>query len=118
MFVDNDPHVRGSLKAFFVNGPAEYLFFQSGADGLNSLKNNPADIVVSDYFLPDMDGISFLKRVGQIHGSTVRILMATLGDDSLVEESRQSGIERFIEKPINADTLDRMLKEFDLKFTN
>ena len=115
MFVDSDPHVRESLKTLFSNGPAEYLFFKSGTDGLNSLKYNPADIVVSDYFLPDMDGITFLMEVGRLYANAVRILTATLSCDHLVAQFRQSGIDRFIEKPLNVEALDNIIKEFDLR---
>ncbi len=111
MFVDKDPLVRDSLKTFFHRGTLKPLFFRSGSDGLTSLKNYPADIVVSDYFLPDMDGITFLNQVKQIHGGAVRVLTATLGDEDMAAQCRRNGIDRFIEKPLNGDTLDRVINE-------
>lgn len=112
MFVDNDPLVRDSLKTYFHRCPGRSLFFKTGSDGLNSLKHHPADIVVSDYFLPDMDGIAFLNQVNQIHTRAVRILTATLGDEALAARCRQNGIDRFIEKPLNGKALDEVIDQF------
>ena len=111
MFVDRDPLVRDSLKTFFHRSTATPRLFKSGSDGLTSLKNYPADIVVSDYFLPDMDGITFLIRANQINGGAVRVLTATLGDPDMEEQCRQNGIDRFIEKPLNGDTLEGVLND-------
>lgn len=111
MFVDNDRLVRDSLKMFFDNGHTDYLIFKSGEEGLNSLKYQKIDVVISDYFLPDMDGIQFLNQVGEHYPHVIRILMATLGSDELQREIKKSGIDRFIEKPLTVASLDTIIKE-------
>lgn len=111
MFVDNDPLVRDSLKIFFDNGHAHYLIFKSGEEGLNSLKYQDIDVVVCDYFLPDMDGIQFLTRVKEQSAKVFRILMATLISDELRCEIHKAGIDRFIEKPLTVASLDTIINE-------
>lgn len=111
MFVDNDPLVRDSLKLFFDNGHTHFLIFKSGEEGLNSLKYQKIDVVVCDYFLPDMDGIQFLNQVGTHSSGVVRVLMATLISDELIGEIRKAGIDRYIEKPLTVASLDTIIDE-------
>jgi CheY-like chemotaxis protein len=111
MFVDSDPLVRDSLKLFFDSGQTHYLIFKSGREGLNSLKYQPIDVVVSDYFLPDMDGIQFLNQVKVQSSRVFRVLMATLISDELRCEIRAAGIDRCIEKPLTVASLDTIINE-------
>jgi DNA-binding response OmpR family regulator len=111
MIVDSDPFVRDSLRFFFDIGHVHYLIFKTGEEGLNALKNQDFDVVVCDYFLPDMDGVCFLNQAKQQSASVSRILMATLITDELVCDIQAAGIDRFIEKPLTVAFLDTMIDE-------
>ncbi len=114
MFIDNDKHVRDSLKVFFENSQTNVLIFKSASEGLNSLKYHNVDVVISDYFLADMDGIEFLTRVAKIHPDTKRILMATITIDDLEQQIVRAGIDRFIEKPLSVASLDTIINELKI----
>ena len=111
MIVDSDSFVRDSLKFFFDCGHVHHLIFKSGEEGLNALKYQDFDVVVCDYFLPDMDGIHFLNQAKQKSATVARILMATLITDKLVCDIKAAGIDRFIEKPLTVASLDTMINE-------
>ena len=111
MFVDNDHHVRDSLKVFFDNSEMRYLIFKSASEGLNALKFQKIDIVISDYFLPDMDGLKFLKMVNQKDSKVKRILMATLASNDLRQAIKKEEIEGFIEKPLTVGSLEKVIQE-------
>lgn len=111
MVIDNDEHVRDSLKVFFDSSQMDLLIFQSASEGLNSLKYQKIDMVISDYFLPDMDGIDFLNQVAKNDPSITRILMATIVNDDLKLEILKAGIDRFIEKPLTIPSLDMIINE-------
>jgi DNA-binding NtrC family response regulator len=113
MFVENDRHVRDSLKVFFKNSDIGYLIFKSAAEGLNALKFQNMDVVISDYFLPDMDGVTFLKKVGELYPNIKRILMATITSDDMKLEITKAGIDRFIEKPLSIDSLELIINELE-----
>lgn len=110
MFVDSDPHVRDSLKVFFGNSDVGYLIFKSASEGLNALQFQNMDVVVSDYFLPDMDGLMFLKKVGDSYPKIKRILMATLVNKKLQHDLQKECIDGFIEKPLTVGFLDEIIQ--------
>jgi len=111
MFIDNDEHVRDSLKVFFDSSHMDFLIFKSAQEGLDSLKYREIDMVVADYFLPDMNGIEFLNQVARKNPGITRILMSTIVNDDLEQEIRKAKIDRFIEKPLTMSFLDTIINE-------
>lgn len=109
MLIDSDKHVRESLKVFFEVNHSDFLIFKSGEEGLNALKYQQVDVVISDYFLPDMDGVTFLKKAAGLTPGVVRILMATITSEDLERKILAAGIDRFIEKPLTVATLDTVI---------
>ncbi len=115
MLIDNDKYVRESLSTFFGDGQLQFLIFKSAAEGLNSLKYQDIDIVISDYFLPDMDGLTFLKKVAIQKPSIARVLMATIVSDELKKEISMVGVDAFLEKPLSVASLDHVISEISEK---
>ncbi|MCK5695677.1 MAG: response regulator [Desulfobacula sp.] len=111
MFIDNDEHIRDSLKVFFDSSHMDLLIFQSASEGLNALKYQKINMVISDYFLSDMNGIEFLNLVAKNDPGITRILMATIVNDELKLEILKAGIDRFIEKPLTITSLDIIINE-------
>lgn len=109
MLIDSDKHIRESLKVFFDDSHTDFLVFKSAREGLNALKYQRADVVICDYFLPDMDGVAFLEAVACLHPLAKRILMATLASDELEDQIQRAGIDRFIEKPLTVACLDQII---------
>lgn len=114
MIIDDDKYVRESLSTFFGKGPMRVLIFKSASEGLNALKYQEIDVVVSDYFLPDMDGLSFLKQVAIEKPGIPRVLMATITNDEMALGIARAGIDKFIEKPLSIDSLETIIKELEI----
>lgn len=119
MLIDNDEHVRESLKVFFNTSQTPCLIFQSAEQGLNALKYQRVEVVISDYFLPDMDGVQFLEQAAVIQPGITRILMATITTEDLEQQVQLTRIDRFIEKPLTVASLDTVISELEnLNFSN
>jgi DNA-binding NtrC family response regulator len=111
MLIDNDKYVRESLRVFFGDSPVDLVIFKTAAEGLDALNTHTMDVVVSDYFLPDMDGLTLLKQVKKMQPDVIRILMATISSDELEQEIQKAEINRFIEKPLTVASLDTVINE-------
>jgi response regulator RpfG family c-di-GMP phosphodiesterase len=70
-------------------------------------------MVISDYFLPDMNGVEFLNQVAINNPGIIRILMATIVNDELKLDILKAGIDRFIEKPLTVASLDTIINELN-----
>lgn len=113
MLIDHDECVRESFQMLLDSPQFSFLFFESASGGLEYLDENEVHVVVSDYFLPDINGVELLKTVAQKKPHIVRILMTTIVNDELIREIASAGIDMFLEKPLRVASLDTIL--FELK---
>lgn len=85
----------------------------SGDEGLRRLAEaGPFAVVVSDFKMPGMDGIAFLRRVKEAYPDTARILLTGYGDmDVAVDAVNEGGVQHFLTKPTPAAVLCRYIDD-------
>src|SRR5918911_3711773 len=100
LIVDDDEHVRRALKRVLKRSGCR-LFEAPDADhALALLAVEPVHVIVSDYRMPGMSGVEFLRAVKERWPRTQRVLLTGQADTAAIEEAvNQSEIFRFIWKP-------------------
>ena len=122
--VDDEPNVLKALQRLFMDEDYEILSANSGAEGLTILEQNPAvRLVISDYRMPGMNGVDFLKDVCDRRPETVRIVLSGYADTAAVVSAINEGqIYKFIPKPWDDDELlvniRNALEKYDLERKN
>lgn len=108
--------VRSSLQQIGVNDVREY---GSGAEALDSLKKRPANVVISDYNMPQMTGMDVLKalRAEPQYKSTAFILLTGRADRELVVEAVKAGANNYLVKPFTAAVLKQKIEQVVGAFT-
>ncbi len=107
LFIDDEVNVLRALDRVFIDDDYEILTAGSGEDGLVVLKENPdIKVVVSDYRMPGLNGVEFLRAVCQIRPDTVRIVLSGYADtEAVVSAINEGQIFRFVPKPWNDEEL-------------
>ena len=106
LFVDDEPNVLNAIKRIFVDEDYEIITAHSAMEGMAVMKNNEVRVVVSDYRMPDINGIEFLREVNEHWPETVRIVLSGYADiASIVAAVNEGQIYKFIPKPWNDDEL-------------
>jgi two-component system, NtrC family, sensor kinase len=107
LFVDDERNVLRSLERTFLDEEYEILTANSGAEGLQTLQDVfPIQVVISDYRMPEMTGVDFLREVCKKWPDTVRIVLSGYADTaSIVSAINEGEIYKFIPKPWNDDEL-------------
>lgn len=124
LFVDDEENVLKSLRRLFLDDDYEILMALSGEKGLETLRENePVEIVVSDYRMPGMNGVDFLKQVYAGWPDTVRIVLSGYADTaSVVDAINEGHIYKFVPKPWNDDelkvTISNAIDHYLLKMQN
>lgn len=80
---------------------------KDGAEALTQLKSKPVHLVISDQYMPNLDGLGLLKAL-RSHAPTAKIgfiLVTGSPDKSLVERGRAMGLNNFIAKPYTTKTI-------------
>lgn len=105
--VDDEKNVLRALERLFMDEEYEILTAANGEDALTVLAEEPGvQLVISDYRMPGMDGVDFLKQVNERWPATIRIVLSGFADTaSVVGAINEGQIYKFIPKPWNDDEL-------------
>ena len=80
LYVDDEPDLLDLGKLFLERGGQFSVTITSSArEGLEKLSRTAFDAVISDYQMPDMDGLEFLKQVRSQYGNLPFILFTGTG---------------------------------------
>lgn len=104
--VDDESNVLSALRRVFIDEDYDILVANSAQEGLSVLENEPAQIIISDYRMPGMNGVEFLKEVYRRWPQTMRIVLSGYADSaSIVSAINEGRIYKFVSKPWNDDEL-------------
>lgn len=119
--VDDENNVLRALRRVFLNDDYEIISALSAEAGLEILRTDQdIQIVISDYRMPDINGVDFLKEVCLYWPDTVRIVLSGYADTAAVVAAINDGqIFKFIAKPWDEDelraTIQKAIKRYHLK---
>jgi two-component system NtrC family sensor kinase len=105
--VDDERNVLRALERLFMDDDYEILTAGSGEEGLELLgTTDPVQIIISDYRMPGVNGVDFLREACRQWPETVRIVLSGYADTAAVVAAINDGeIYKFIPKPWNDDEL-------------
>ncbi|MFN7132936.1 MAG: ATP-binding protein [Myxococcales bacterium] len=110
LLVDDDESVLRALQRTLRRSGWEVAVATSAEAGLEALGKAPFQVVVSDYKMPGMNGVEFLRRVKELHPNTQRIMLTGYADQHAVEEAiNRSEVFRFLSKPWDDAQLQLMI---------
>ncbi len=107
LVVDDEANVVSALRRMLLNPAAlpalrepHLTTFTSPVEALEYVASHHLDLVISDYRMPVMDGVSFLTRVKELQPDAARIILSAYADmEGIVRAINEAGIFRFISKP-------------------
>lgn len=85
LYVDDDENLLG-LNKIFMERTGDFIVdtASSAPEALERIPDGRYDAILSDYQMPDMDGIEFLKMVRTRHGDLPFILFTGRGREEVV----------------------------------
>lgn len=114
LLVDDEPDIlrvlQDVIEAYLPD--VKVLTAETGTDGLRHLEATRVDLVVSDYKMPEMDGIEFLRQVADKWPDTLRMILTAFPTPGLPRTAREeAGVIGIVTKPIRRDEVVRLLEE-------
>ena len=106
LIVDDEEMVTTSLRSFLeLETDYEVVTFTDPREAIEYAKANPVDLVVSDYLMPEVDGISLLMQIKSLRPNATRVLLTGYADkENAIKAINDVGLYQYIEKPWeNAD---------------
>ncbi|MDY7083257.1 MAG: response regulator [Halobacteria archaeon] len=108
LYVDDDSDFADltvkSLESFSESITADYSL--SASEALERLDGGDVDCVVSDYYMPDFDGIKFLEEVREENPELPFILFTGKGSEDVASEAISAGVDDYLQKSSGVDRHD------------
>lgn len=106
LLVDNDEWIRDSLTGYFDAEGCHILAVETAEEGMELLTQQNYDIILIDYKLPGIDGLTFSKKIQEICPDTIKILITAYKNKKVVSEAASAGIQDLIDKPFTIKTIE------------
>jgi two-component system, chemotaxis family, chemotaxis protein CheY len=108
LIVDDSSTVRAEVSEFLQKNGLTVATAVDGHDGIAKLKSDSQiKLIVSDVNMPNMDGLTMAEKIrGELHNSTVNIIMLTTENSPLMKErGKAAGVKGWIVKPFKGDAV-------------
>lgn len=114
LLVDDEEMVLNSIKSFFaIESDYKLVTYTSPIQALEDIERNQRnfDLVISDYLMPEMDGITFLAKVKELRPFVPRILLTGYADkENAIKAINNVGLYQYIEKPWDNEDLKLVIR--------
>ena len=104
LIVDDETPTRSGLKTaidWASLGITRVIEASDGEEGLQAVRREHPDIILSDVRMPRMDGVTMLEKVRAVCPETVFIFMSGFSDKDYLMAAIRLGAVSYVEKPLN-----------------
>lgn len=112
MLVDDSKTIRRIQRSILEQlGYTEIEEACDGQDALSRVSAFQPTLILLDWNMPNMDGITFLKTFRQRDTTTPVIMVTTEAEKTRVIEAIRAGVNNYVVKPFTPDLLQQRIKE-------
>lgn len=110
--VDDEKMVTSAFKTLFkVEGYSDVHLFNVPKEAVDFLKENTPDLIISDFIMPEMNGLEFLTEAKKLYPEVSMILLTGYADkENAIKAINEIGLYKYIEKPWDNDDLIMNIK--------
>jgi len=102
LVVDDAAFMRMRCTKLLTEKGYEVVEAADGLEALRKYEEHRPDIVLLDITMPNMDGVTTLKRIREVDAEAKVAMVTAMGQQSMVIEALKSGAKDFVVKPFNA----------------
>ncbi len=111
LIVDDEQSYRQLLSLVFEGDGHTIRTAKNGKEALELLNEDPADVVISDVRMPDMDGIALLREAREVLPDIGVVLMTAFATVDTARDAFILGADDFIQKPFDVEELKLIVKK-------
>jgi two-component system response regulator AtoC len=111
LVIDDDSSIRETLDLYLTEEGYKVETAANGTEGLNKYVQHPADVVILDIRLPDVDGFAVLEDLKEENENVKVIMITAYHDMETTITAMKGGAFDYIHKPVNVDELDMAIKK-------
>ena len=101
--------VVNALSKTMLKG-AKIVEAANGKEGIDKFFEGDFRLILSDWNMPEIDGLAFVQRIRQSDNAVKIIMITAEGTTGKLDEACEAGVDDYIVKPFTPEILDRKIK--------
>ncbi len=119
LLVDDEPSALKQIKIYLEkNNQMNIDTITSPKDALEMIDEKGYDAIISDYKMPQMNGLEFLEKIREKGIDKPFIIFTGKGNEEVAKEALNKGANRYVQKDIDLETKSKILSEAIKKEVN
>ena len=110
LVVDDDPLIRGSIYELLHAQQFDVEMAADGAEAMDHLKRRPFRLVITDWKMPQVDGMSLLGHIRQHYPEVSVVLVTGFGSINSAVEAIREGAFDYLTKPVQPEELEATIQ--------
>ncbi|HET8760386.1 MAG TPA: HD domain-containing phosphohydrolase [Nitrospiria bacterium] len=111
LIVDDEPFVLSALTRLLRRDGYEVITANAPSRGLAILQEQSVGVIISDYRMPEMDGVQLLRRAREVAPSAIRIILSGYAEThAILSAVNDGGIHKYLTKPWNDEQIRLEIK--------
>lgn len=104
LVVDDEPQITRVLRASLASSGYQVTLARDGVEAFDSFRQSAPDLVITDLFMPRMDGIELTRAIRQI-GDTPIIVLSVREQEAMKVAALDEGADDYVTKPFSMQEL-------------
>ena len=111
LIIEDEKSMREVLRILLEEEAYEVTSASNGLEGIEYIKNNIFDLVITDIKMPGADGFEVLIKTKEISPSTIVIMVTAFGTTESAIDAMKKGAYDYIHKPFKIDEIRLIVKK-------
>jgi two-component system chemotaxis response regulator CheY len=116
LIVDDSALARSLIKRTIqenaTSGGVDFVEAVNGEEALAAMRASSVDLVLVDWNMPVIDGLSFVKQVRALSMDLPIVMITAVSDEEKIHEACMAGVSEYLEKPIQGPELWSRIKGY------
>jgi DNA-binding NtrC family response regulator len=105
LVVDDDEDLRELIVQIFDSAEYQTFAAKNGKEAFRIVENNKLDVVLSDVRMPELDGVTLLKKIKEKYSTLPIVFLITGHSDLKAADAIKFGAAGLVNKPFDRDSL-------------
>jgi DNA-binding response OmpR family regulator len=110
LIVDDAAEIREILRIHLMSWNYAVVEAGDGGSALVAVNMEKPDLIILDYFMPKMDGLSVLEKIRDLKNDVPVIMLTTNPEQNTAVQCFRKGADDFVAKPFDPDFLEIVVK--------
>lgn len=110
LIIDDEPNQVISIKSFLKRRGYNVSTAGSGSEGLKIVEAGAIDLVLSDFRMPDMNGLEVVQAIHKFNPGIFIIVITAFSDSKDAVQVMKQGAFDYLSKPVDLDELELLIK--------